>query len=54
VREFGIRHGSGGAGKWRGGAGVVRELEVLEGMQVSILSEVRMAVTAVPAGRRTC
>lgn len=41
VRTFGLRPDSGGAGKWRGGDGVVRELEMLEGMQVSILSERR-------------
>lgn len=49
VHQFGLRHGSGGAGKWRGGEGVVRELEVLEPMQVSILSEVRSAPFFVPA-----
>ncbi len=27
VREFSIRHGSGGAGRWAGGAGTVRRLE---------------------------
>lgn len=43
VRTFGLRSGSGGAGKWAGGEGVVRELEVLEGMQVSIMSEVRVS-----------
>ncbi|KAJ7100669.1 Hydantoinase B/oxoprolinase [Mycena belliarum] len=41
IHRFGLREGSGGTGKWRGGEGVVRELEVLEGMQVSILSERR-------------
>ena len=41
VHQFGLREGSGGVGKWRGGEGVVREIEVLEGMQVSMLSEVR-------------
>jgi 5-oxoprolinase (ATP-hydrolysing) len=35
-----LREGSAGIGKWRGGEGVQREIEVLEGMQVSILSEV--------------
>ncbi|KAJ7040678.1 Hydantoinase B/oxoprolinase [Mycena alexandri] len=35
------RDGSGGTGKFRGGEGVVRELEVLEPMQVSIMSERR-------------
>lgn len=41
MRTFGLRPDSGGRGKWRGGDGVVRELEMLEGMQVSILSERR-------------
>src|SRR5262249_42164899 len=41
VIEFSLRAGSGGAGKWRGGDGLVRELEFLEPMHVSILSERR-------------
>ncbi|KAJ3805540.1 Hydantoinase B/oxoprolinase [Lentinula lateritia] len=41
LHQFGLRVGSGGKGKWRGGDGVVRELEFLEGMQVSMLSERR-------------
>lgn len=41
VHQFGLRSGSAGVGKWHGGEGVVRELEFLEGMQVSILSERR-------------
>ncbi|KAJ7267386.1 Hydantoinase B/oxoprolinase [Mycena rebaudengoi] len=41
LHQFGLRQGSGGTGKWRGGEGVVRELEVLEPMQVSMLSERR-------------
>jgi 5-oxoprolinase (ATP-hydrolysing) len=40
MHRFGLRDGSAGLGKWRGGEGVVRDFEVLEGMQVSILSEV--------------
>jgi len=40
VHRFGLRQGSSGAGKFRGGEGVVRELEFLEPLQVSILSEV--------------
>jgi len=42
IRQFGMREGSAGVGKWRGGKGVVRELELLEAMQVSIMSEVRI------------
>ncbi|TBU48976.1 cytoplasmic protein [Dichomitus squalens] len=41
VHQFGIREGSGGKGRFRGGDGVVREIEFLEPLQVSILSERR-------------
>ncbi|MBT8463041.1 MAG: hydantoinase B/oxoprolinase family protein [Deltaproteobacteria bacterium] len=41
VRRFELRHGSGGAGALRGGDGLVRELEFLEKMRVSVLSERR-------------
>src|SRR5262249_15250245 len=41
VRRYGLRLGSGGAGAHRGGDGVVRELEVLEGCRFSIISERR-------------
>ncbi|KAG1842472.1 Hydantoinase B/oxoprolinase [Suillus tomentosus] len=41
VHRFGLRPGSGGKGKWNGGDGVIREFEVMQGMQVSILSERR-------------
>lgn len=40
VRTFGLREGSAGAGKFSGGEGAIRELEFLEPLQVSILSEV--------------
>jgi 5-oxoprolinase (ATP-hydrolysing) len=39
--RFGIRRGSGGQGRFRGGDGVVRELEFLEPLEVSILSQRR-------------
>ena len=42
LREFSLRGGSGGRGRWRGGDGLVRELEFLEPMRVSILSERRL------------
>lgn len=42
VREFSIRRGSGGQGRCPGGDGIVRELEFLEAVQVSILSERRI------------
>lgn len=41
VLRFGLRRGSGGAGRHRGGDGVVRELEALEPLNFSILSERR-------------
>jgi len=40
LHRFGLRSGSGGEGKWHGGEGVIREIEFLEPIQVSILSEV--------------
>ncbi|TMW56149.1 hypothetical protein Poli38472_008797 [Pythium oligandrum] len=41
LRAFHLRNGSGGVGKYRGGDGVVREIEFLKPMTVSILSERR-------------
>ncbi|KAI9511991.1 cytoplasmic protein [Russula earlei] len=41
VHTFGLRQDSAGDGKFRGGEGVIRELEFLEPLQVSILSERR-------------
>ncbi len=41
VRRFELRHGSGGAGAQPGGDGLVRELEFLSPMRVSVLSERR-------------
>jgi 5-oxoprolinase (ATP-hydrolysing) len=38
LREFAIRHGSGGAGRWHGGDGAVRRIEFTEPMTVSTLS----------------
>jgi 5-oxoprolinase (ATP-hydrolysing) len=38
LREFAIRHGSGGAGRWHGGDGGVRRIEFGEPMTVSVLS----------------
>ncbi len=42
VRRLGVRRGSGGAGRWRGGDGLVRELELLAPVQVSLLSQHRV------------
>jgi 5-oxoprolinase (ATP-hydrolysing) len=41
--EFSIRHGSGGAGQHRGGNGIIRRLEFLRPLEVSILSQRRGA-----------
>jgi 5-oxoprolinase (ATP-hydrolysing) len=38
LREFAIRRGSGGAGRWHGGDGAVRRIEFTESMTVSTLS----------------
>ncbi|CAJ0887902.1 5279_t:CDS:10 [Entrophospora sp. SA101] len=42
LREFSIRKGSGGQGLYKGGDGVIRDLEFREPLQVSILSERRV------------
>jgi len=39
--EFGIRRNSGGAGHWRGGDGIVRKLEFLAPLQVTLLGQHR-------------
>jgi N-methylhydantoinase B len=49
VERYGLRLGSGGAGRQRGGDGVVRELRVLEGCRLSIISERRVRA---PQGER--
>ncbi|KAG9101612.1 hypothetical protein FRC06_002787 [Ceratobasidium sp. 370] len=42
LHEFSLRKGSGGIGEYNGGDGVVRDIEFLHEMQVSILSERRV------------
>jgi N-methylhydantoinase B len=49
VERYGLRLGSGGRGRHRGGDGVVRELRVLEHSRLSIISERRENA---PAGER--
>ena len=39
--EYAVRRGSGGTGRFRGGDGVVRELEALDEMTYSLISERR-------------
>lgn len=41
LRRFAIRKGSGGKGKWRGGDGIVREIEFLEPVDMTILAQHR-------------
>jgi N-methylhydantoinase B len=41
LRSYGLRRGSGGAGRWTGGEGVIREFEALAAMDASFLSERR-------------
>jgi 5-oxoprolinase (ATP-hydrolysing) len=42
LERFGLRRGSGGAGRWRGGDGVVRELRFLEPVSLSVLTQHRV------------
>jgi N-methylhydantoinase B len=48
VRELALRRGSGGAGRHRGGDGVVREIEALEHLRYSLITERRRQA---PRGR---
>jgi N-methylhydantoinase B len=41
VRRYGLRRGSGGSGKFSGGEGIVREIEMLTEVQAAILSDRR-------------
>jgi N-methylhydantoinase B len=41
VRQLALRRGSGGTGKFQGGDGIVRELEALEPMSYSLITERR-------------
>jgi N-methylhydantoinase B len=49
VDRYGLRLGTGGAGRHRGGDGVVRELRVLEDCRLSVISERRVLA---PQGER--
>ncbi|GAB3570136.1 hydantoinase B/oxoprolinase family protein [Spirosoma luteolum] len=42
LHRFAIRTGSGGAGHWRGGDGLIREIEFLEPVQATLLSQHRV------------
>ncbi len=41
LREFSLRRGSGGQGRWPGGDGLVRDIEFIEPMTVSVLTQRR-------------
>jgi N-methylhydantoinase B len=41
VRRYSLRRGSGGKGKYKGGDGIIREIEVLTDCDVTLLSERR-------------
>jgi N-methylhydantoinase B len=41
IVRYGLRRGSGGRGKWRGGDGVIREVQFLTKAQVTLLSDRR-------------
>jgi N-methylhydantoinase B/oxoprolinase/acetone carboxylase alpha subunit len=43
VRRLRLRSGSGGAGCWRGGDGIERDLEVLEDVTLSLITERRVS-----------
>lgn len=42
LHRFAIRHGSGGQGQWHGGDGIIREVEFLEPVEITILSQHRV------------
>ncbi len=50
VRTYALRRGSGGAGHWSGGDGVVREFEALAPMEMTLLTERRRHGPAGTAG----
>jgi len=50
VRQYAIRAGSGGAGQWRGGDGIVREYEALTETDVTVLSDRRIGAPYGAAG----
>jgi 5-oxoprolinase (ATP-hydrolysing) len=50
LERFAVRRGSGGAGRWRGGDGVVRELTFLAPVSLSVLTQHRREGPAGAAG----
>ena len=45
VRQYSLRPGSGGDGKYRGGDGIIREIEVMTEAEVTLLADRRDAWT---------
>jgi 5-oxoprolinase (ATP-hydrolysing) len=50
LHRFSVRKGSGGKGRWRGGEGLVREIEFLAPLEFSILSQHRVSAPYGMAG----
>jgi 5-oxoprolinase (ATP-hydrolysing) len=50
LHRFAIRRGSGGNGRWRGGDGLIREIEFLAPLEYSILSQHRVSAPYGMAG----
>jgi N-methylhydantoinase B/oxoprolinase/acetone carboxylase alpha subunit len=50
LREYALRPGSGGRGRWRGGDGIVREYEALAETEVTVLSDRRVGAPYGAAG----
>ena len=51
VHRYALRKGSGGHGKFPGGEGIVREIEMLADVQAGILSDRRKLPPVWPDGR---
>ncbi|GAA4414263.1 hydantoinase B/oxoprolinase family protein [Nibrella viscosa] len=50
LHQFAVREGSGGAGQWSGGDGIIREIEFLEPVQTTLLSQHRVVAPYGMAG----
>ncbi|MEM7386130.1 MAG: hydantoinase B/oxoprolinase family protein, partial [Verrucomicrobiota bacterium] len=50
VRRFSLRPGSGGAGQWEGGNGIIRELEFLVPLSISLITQRRLTAPSGAAG----
>ena len=52
LRQFAIRRDSGGGGRWRGGDGLIRELEFRQAMEMTLISQHRREAPYGAAGGR--